>query len=96
MLYVGTLGLVAPEAMAMEKAVVFTNKGPGPEVIKDKETGLLCNPHHPEDIAEKIIEMLQNPEKAWDMGKAARKDVLERFDLSAILKQNEVFYKKII
>src|SRR5690606_19762757 len=28
-----TQGLVAPEAMAMEKAVVFTKLGPGPETI---------------------------------------------------------------
>lgn len=46
-----TLGLVAPEAMAMEKAVIFTKLGPGPEVISDGETGWLCNPHEPKEIA---------------------------------------------
>jgi glycosyltransferase involved in cell wall biosynthesis len=90
-----TLGLVAPEAMAMEKAVVFTNKGPGPEVIKDKETGLLCNPHHPEDIAEKIIWMLQNPEKRQVMGQKARVDTLRYFDVEMIVQQNIEFYNKI-
>jgi len=57
-----TLGLVAPEAMAMEKAVVFTELGPGPEVIKDGVTGFLCNPNKPEDIASKIIEVLKKPQ----------------------------------
>ena len=36
-----TQGLVAPEAMAMEKAVVFTKLGPGPEAIEEYKTGLL-------------------------------------------------------
>ena len=79
----------------MEKAVVFTNKGPGPEVIKDKETGLLCNPHHPEDIAKKIIWMLQNPEKRQVMGQQARLDTLRHFDVEMIVQQNLEFYNKI-
>jgi glycosyltransferase involved in cell wall biosynthesis len=90
-----TLGLVAPEAMLMEKPVIFTNKGPGPEVIKDGITGLLCNPHSPEDIAEKVIWMLQHPVEAQQMGKNARKDILQRFDVEVILKQNIDFYQSI-
>jgi glycosyltransferase involved in cell wall biosynthesis len=90
-----TLGLVAPEAMLMEKPVIFTNKGPGPEVIKDGITGLLCNPHSPEDIAEKVVWMLQHPVEAQQMGKNARKDILQRFDVEVILKQNIDFYQSI-
>ncbi|WP_296386331.1 glycosyltransferase family 4 protein, partial [Winogradskyella sp.] len=40
-----TQGLVAPEAMAMNKLVVFSECGPGPETIEHKKTGLLCNPY---------------------------------------------------
>lgn len=90
-----TLGLVAPEAMLMEKPVIFTNKGPGPEVIKDGITGLLCNPHSPEDIAEKVIWMLQHPVETQQMGKNARKDILQRFDVEVVLKQNIDFYQSI-
>ena len=91
-----TLGLVAPEAMAMEKPVIFTKLGPGPEVIIDGETGLLCNPHQPEDIANKIVYLLSNPELSLQFGKKARTSVLERFEITNLVKQNIAFYTKLV
>jgi glycosyltransferase involved in cell wall biosynthesis len=91
-----TLGLVAPEAMAMEKPVVFTYKGPGPEIIEDGRTGLLCDPHSPEDIAQKIIWMLEHKTAAKQMGIEARVSVLERFELKNIFEKNRGFYEQII
>ena len=91
-----TQGLVAPEAMAMEKAVVFTKLGPGPEAIEDYKTGLLCDPHSPEDIAEKIIWFLSNEQEAKTIGKKAREFVLQKYALEQIFKQNVDFFKSII
>ncbi|MBE9576414.1 glycosyltransferase family 4 protein [Flavobacterium proteolyticum] len=91
-----TLGLVAPEAMAMEKPVVFTKLGPGPEVITDGETGWLCNPHEPKDIANAIVEVLSNPEKAQAIAKQAKRFVSEKFALHEIAQNNIDFYKKIL
>ena len=91
-----TLGLVAPEAMAMEKAVVFTSLGPGSEVIEDGLTGYLCNPHQPKDIAEKILLVLQNPEKATEIGIKARQSVLQQFEIYTIAKENIEYYSELI
>jgi glycosyltransferase involved in cell wall biosynthesis len=91
-----TLGLVAPEAMAMEKAVVFTKLGPGPEVITHNETGLLCNPHEPTDIANKVIQILENEDLAHQLGKKARIKVLEQFEITNLVLKNISFYNKII
>ena len=91
-----TLGLVAPEAMAMEKAVIFTELGPGPEVVVDGETGLLCNPHQPENIAKKIVYLLSNSELSIQLGKKARTNVLERFEITNLVKQNIEFYNKLV
>ncbi|PJJ10980.1 glycosyltransferase involved in cell wall biosynthesis [Flavobacterium sp. 1] len=91
-----TQGLVAPEAMAMEKAVVFTKLGPGPETIENYETGLLCDPYNPNDIAEKIIWVFSNKAKAKEIGKAARKFVLTKYGLQYIVSQNVYFYQSII
>ncbi|NAS29830.1 glycosyltransferase [Flavobacteriaceae bacterium R38] len=90
-----TQGLVAPEAMAMEKPVIFTKLGPGPETIEDFKTGLLCDPHLPEDIAEKLDWMLSNYEERSGMGKEARSFVLEKYNLQKILDKNIAFYKEI-
>ncbi|AWM13013.1 glycosyltransferase family 1 protein [Flavobacterium sediminis] len=90
-----TLGLVAPEAMAMEKSVIFTEMGPGPEVIVPYETGLLCNPYEPKDIAEKIIWLFKNKEKAKNIAKQARTVAVEKFSLPNSITENIAFYSKI-
>jgi glycosyltransferase involved in cell wall biosynthesis len=90
-----TQGLVAPEAMAMKKAVVFTKFGPGPETIQDYKTGLLCDPYNPKDIAEKIIWFFRNKEKADEIGKAGREFVLEKYHLDKIAVQNIEFYNSL-
>jgi glycosyltransferase involved in cell wall biosynthesis len=94
--HIETQGLVAPEAMAMEKAVVFSKLGPGPETIMNYETGLLCDPHNPIDIALKIIWMLEHTKEAKMMGKKARLFILERFGLNNILNKNINFYKEFL
>ena len=94
--HIETLGLVAPEAMAVGKLVVFTEKGPGSEVITHGENGLLCNPLDPNDIAEKIIWALKNEEKAKQMSIEARKSVINRFELSKLVLENLQFYKSIV
>ncbi|MCL9805096.1 glycosyltransferase family 4 protein [Flavobacterium amniphilum] len=94
--HIETLGLVAPEAMAVGKMVIFTEKGPGPEVIRHGENGLLCNPLDPNDIAEKLIWALKNEEKIVQIGEEARKSVLNRFELSKLVLENLQFYKSIV
>ena len=90
-----TLGLVAPEAMAMEKPVIFTKLGPGPEVIADGETGWLCNPHEPKEIANMIIQVLSNPHKASEIAKQGRLSILQQFEIKTIVSKNIEFYNKI-
>lgn len=90
-----TLGLVAPEAMAMEKPVIFTKLGPGPEVITDGKSGWLCNPHEPKEIANTIIQVLSNPQKAQEIAKKGRQSVLQQFEIKTIVVKNMEFYNKI-
>ncbi|MES2239820.1 MAG: glycosyltransferase family 4 protein [Bacteroidota bacterium] len=91
-----TQGLVAPEAMAMQKMVVFTQEGPGSEIITHQETGLLCNPYSPVDIADKIIWVFSNPEKSEAIAAKARVEVFKKLKPESIVKQNIQFYEKII
>lgn len=91
-----TQGLVAPEAMAMEKAVVFTNLGPGPETIVDGQTGWLCNPRDPANIAAKIGEVLVNQHRAAEVGQQARTFVQQQYGLQRIIAQNIEFYKSLL
>ena len=88
-------GLVVVEAMAMEKLVIFTEFGPGKEIIENYVSGLLCNPNNPEDIAQKILWSFNNQDKVAIIEKNARKVVLEKFNLEKIILQNIHFYQSI-
>lgn len=84
------------EVMAMGKAFVGSKLGPGPEIIKHGETGLLCNPLNPEDIAEKVIYMLKNSQEARKMGQKARGFALKNFSLDIIGKKNIELYQSLL
>ncbi|NQX78861.1 glycosyltransferase family 4 protein, partial [Gilvibacter sp.] len=88
-------GLVSLEAMLLEKPVIFSKYGPGPETINHQEDGLLADVYQPEDIADKIRWVLNNREQADAMGKRARQAVKARFDLQKVTAQNVAFYRSI-
>lgn len=91
-----TLGLVAPEAMAMGKPVVFTEKGPGHEIVTDNVTGLLCNPLDSRDIAAKVLRVFRDKTVASEMGKNAEKDVQKRFSVETLLSKNIDFFMTLV
>ncbi|TDQ19620.1 glycosyltransferase involved in cell wall biosynthesis [Algoriphagus boseongensis] len=90
-----TQGLVAPEAMAMGKPVIFSKTGPGPETIDHRVNGWLCDPHSSENIADTIIEALSSRENLEKIGEEARKKVFGKFDPQKITELNLDYYKTL-
>lgn len=84
------------EAAACSKPVIATDVRPFPEIIKDGETGLLVPLHAPDDLANAIIELALDGDKRREMGKAARKDVEERFDINKIADEYIEIYDELI
>lgn len=74
------LGKVMIEAGACGRPVVATRTAGAQEIILDGETGLLCEPENPTDMAAKINSLLADPDRAKSMGRAAHLHVLEKFD----------------
>jgi len=68
------------EALAMEKAVVATNVGGIPDLIKDGENGFLVLPHNPQELAQKIKELMEDKELRNEFGKAGREWVSKNFE----------------
>jgi glycosyltransferase involved in cell wall biosynthesis len=91
-----TFGISPVEAMACGKPTIYSYCGPGPEVIQDGVSGLLCNPKDPSDIAAKLVHLLCDHEMANRLGQAARQRVLERFSRSEWIPRNIAFYDKCI
>ncbi len=83
------------EVLAMGKPLVASNLGPGPEAVTHGETGLLCNPYNPMDIAEKVNFLIENPDKAEKIGNNAHNFALENFNFEKLVDINIDFFERI-
>jgi glycosyltransferase involved in cell wall biosynthesis len=61
-------GIVFLEAMAHKLPVVATNIGAIPELITDGKNGYLVEPDNPQQLAEKLIESIESPERCKAFG----------------------------
>ncbi|UZH55651.1 glycosyltransferase family 4 protein [Salinimicrobium tongyeongense] len=84
------------EAMAMEKALVTSDIGWAKEVMIDGETGYTVDPNDHNLYADKVLEILNNPGLAKQVGKAARERVLEKFSTEAVVEENIAFYEGVV
>lgn len=102
-------GIINLEAMACHAPVVASATGGILEVVVDGETGYLVPfaadpatgfPSNPDqfarDLAAKISELLNDPEKCRQFGEAGRRRVEEKFAWSAIADQTIQLYLRLI
>lgn len=88
-------GFMYAEASRCGKAVVATNTGSIPEIIINNKTGILVPPRDPKSLAEAIIELLTNTEKARKMGKRGSK-YTKKFTWENSVKKHLEVYKRLI
>jgi L-malate glycosyltransferase len=91
-----SFGLSALEAMACEVPVVATRVGGLPEVVADGECGFLCEVGDTDAMAERLRQLLTQPELSRRMGKAARQRALDLFPLDKVVSQYEEVYKELV
>jgi len=91
-----TFGIAILEAMATAKPVVASRFSGIPEVVEDGETGILVKPADPEALAEIIINLLNDPNKAIAMGIAGRRLVEEKFLYQKTVSMIEAIYGSIM
>ncbi len=84
------------EYMSAAKPVVATRVGGADEAIIDGETGFLVESDDHDAMANRLIELLQNPVKAMEMGKKGRKIVTENFSLEAQTEKTLTLYKTLL
>lgn len=89
-------GLTLIESMAMEKPVI-SHKWKGIQyVVADGVNGLLVNPFDYEDLAKKILYLLENESYRNSLGKKAREYVLNNFSLDIMTRQIVKIYNSIL
>jgi glycogen(starch) synthase len=94
-------GIVALEAMSMEKPVVVGATGisgmkeivipNGPE-----QCGFHVNPNDPVDIAWGVVSAIKDPKRKVELGKMGRKRVLECFTWDVIAKKTIELYQELL
>ncbi|MBE2260096.1 MAG: glycosyltransferase family 4 protein [Rhodobacteraceae bacterium] len=80
------------EAMASGMSVVTTPVGGIPEAVSDGAEGYLVAPGDAEALAEKLRDLIRNPELAEHMGSLGRRKVIEQFAAEVIVPKVEALY----
>jgi glycosyltransferase involved in cell wall biosynthesis len=99
-------GLVYVEAALAEKPVIGCDAGGAPEIIRHGETGLLVaapkgrlaeqSASNIEDLAEAILTLLDDRNRAAEMGRRGRQAALDRFSWAQYLARLTELYGHIL
>ncbi len=84
------------EYMAAARPVVATDVGGAREAIIKGETGYLVTSGDELMMAERIISLLREPEKARAMGELGRRVVQEKFSRESQLRRTEALYDELL
>ncbi len=83
------------EAQSTGLPVISTKVGGIPEFLTNNKNGLLVDPGDPEQLAQGIMTLLQDPELAEELGRCGRRLVKEKFAWPLIASQVVDLYRKI-
>lgn len=72
-------GIVFLEAGYFEKPVIAGNAGGMADPVADDVSGFIVDARSPEEIADKIVRLLDNKDLSTEMGRAGRRRTLEEF-----------------
>ena len=95
------LGIVNLEAMACATAVVASDVGGIPEVVADRQTGLLVHydasdpDFFERQLAEAVNSLVADPERARQYGQAGRERCIQEFSWAHIAEQTLEIYRKV-
>lgn len=84
------------EAMASGLPVVSTDVGSINEMVIEGVTGFLVPPGDVNALAERTLQLIDNPNKAREMGQAGRRRVEELFSLEIMVKRFEDMFERLV
>jgi len=90
------LPLFPIESFSVKRTVVATAVDGIPEVVIDKETGLLVPPKDIDKLAEAIVSMFKNAEHRKEMAENGYRLFKEKFTINKMLKRYEETYEQVV
>ena len=88
--------LVCLESMSAARGVVGSRAGGMAEMLDGGKVGRLAAPRRPEEIANAVVELLQNPALRFTLGLAARQRVLDMYNVERVAALQEAGYQRAI
>lgn len=102
----GTMGVLCSSAEGLSNAVmegmaaglpmVVSRVGGNPDLIEDGKRGFVVERHQPAQLAAAFERILENPEKAREMGREARRFVERELKLEKLCEQHDAIYRKVV
>lgn len=92
-----TFGIGPVESMAMERLTIYSDGGPGPEVLDHGKEGLLCPPKNVAALTATLIKALRiDSEERRAIGRLARIKAVEKFDRSVVAEEYLKLFSSIL
>lgn len=89
------LARVIPQGAAVGKPVVGYAMDGTPEVVFHGKTGFLAAPLNDQDVADRVLDLLANPELRQTMGAAGREFVARHFPVEVMVKNINQVYRDL-
>jgi glycosyltransferase involved in cell wall biosynthesis len=90
------LSNVLLESMASGAPIVATRVGGTPEAVADGVTGLLVEPGDSQALAASVARLLDDPDLAANLGRAARKAIEDRFSVERMVRATQELYVDLL
>jgi hypothetical protein len=90
-----SFGLSILEGMYLGKPVIASRIGGVTEIVEDGVTGILVEPNHPEQIADRILYLFRNKEICDRIGRKAREVAVRRFPLKNYVEAMEAACREL-
>jgi glycosyltransferase involved in cell wall biosynthesis len=84
------------EVMAAGVPVVADRVGQAGEYIRSGVSGILCDPEHGGEMAERVAELLGSPERRRLMGQAGREELLAHYRWDMWVELLAAFYRRLV
>jgi len=84
------------EAMAQSVPPIVTNVGGMPELVVDRECGLVVPPRDPEALADAIVMLARNPGVRREYGRRARDRIQTHFNIEQTIEQMLACFNEVL
>ena len=91
-----TFGISAAEAMMAGCPLVVCRAGALTELVQDGQNGLVAQPGDADDLAEKVLSLINDPNRAAALGAQAAIDAADRYTPAVVARRTLDFYQTVL